>query len=215
MLTVTKIKSVKKIDCDSKRYDIEVEKNHNFFANSILVHNCSATYYITEVKKWGFKKLVFGVCSRNIAVGKGNNNYWNVAQKYDLQKKILALKKNKLVIQGEIAGGKIQGNKYKIEGLELFVFNVIENGRRYSLDEMVKFCDQMGLKTVPIIQRDWRIFFDVQAQEAVKRVVDMSIGKSVLYDVQREGLVFRLVDDPRVSFKAINPEFLLKFGDGD
>jgi ATP-dependent RNA circularization protein (DNA/RNA ligase family) len=179
------------------------------------VDGSSATFYTVNHKKWGFKKLVFGVCSRNIAVGKGNNNYWNVAQKYDLQKKMLALKKNKLVIQGECAGGKIQGNKYKIEGLELFVFNVIENGRRYTLDEMVKFCDQMGLKTVPIIQRDWRIFFDVQAPEAVKRVVGMSIGKSVLYDVQREGLVFRLVDDPRVSFKAINPEFLLKFGDGD
>lgn len=37
-----KIKSIKKIQNNSKRYDIEVNKNHNFFANNILVHNCSA-----------------------------------------------------------------------------------------------------------------------------------------------------------------------------
>ena len=36
-----KIKSIKKIENDSKRYDIETLKNHNFFANNILVHNSS------------------------------------------------------------------------------------------------------------------------------------------------------------------------------
>ena len=34
-----KIKSITKIKSDAKRYDIEVEKNHNFYANNILVHN--------------------------------------------------------------------------------------------------------------------------------------------------------------------------------
>lgn len=36
-----KIKSITKIKSDAKRYDIEVEKNHNFYANNILVHNSS------------------------------------------------------------------------------------------------------------------------------------------------------------------------------
>lgn len=36
-----KIKSIKKIDNTSKKYDISVKKNNNFFANGILVHNCS------------------------------------------------------------------------------------------------------------------------------------------------------------------------------
>lgn len=40
-MKVEKIKSIKKIINNSKRYDIEVEKNHNFFANNILVHNCT------------------------------------------------------------------------------------------------------------------------------------------------------------------------------
>ena len=40
MITETiKIHSIKKIQSRSKRYDIQTEKYHNFFANNILVHN--------------------------------------------------------------------------------------------------------------------------------------------------------------------------------
>lgn len=38
-MELVKIKKIRKIKSDSKRYDIETEKNHNFFANKILVHN--------------------------------------------------------------------------------------------------------------------------------------------------------------------------------
>lgn len=34
-----KISNIKKIYCNSKRYDIQTKNNHNFFANNILVHN--------------------------------------------------------------------------------------------------------------------------------------------------------------------------------
>jgi hypothetical protein len=40
-----KIKSIKKIDHQSKRYDIQVKNNSNFFANNVLVHNSLATIY--------------------------------------------------------------------------------------------------------------------------------------------------------------------------
>lgn len=36
-----KIKKITKITNNSKKYDIEVKNNHNFFANGILVHNCT------------------------------------------------------------------------------------------------------------------------------------------------------------------------------
>lgn len=34
------IKSIKKLDKSFDKYDLEIEDNHNFFANNILVHNC-------------------------------------------------------------------------------------------------------------------------------------------------------------------------------
>ena len=47
-MKVSTIKSIKKIENNSKRYDIEVEHNHNFFANDILVHNCQTRWCFTK-----------------------------------------------------------------------------------------------------------------------------------------------------------------------
>ena len=35
-----RIKSIKELNKSFDKYDLEVEDNHNFFANNILVHNC-------------------------------------------------------------------------------------------------------------------------------------------------------------------------------
>ncbi|MCK9417405.1 hypothetical protein M0Q97_12265 [Candidatus Dojkabacteria bacterium] len=56
-----KIKSIKKIENISKRYDIEVETNHNFFANGVLVHNSSITNFF-KIEPEGTR---IGICSRN------------------------------------------------------------------------------------------------------------------------------------------------------
>jgi len=48
-------------------------------------------------------------------------------------------------------------------------------------------------------------------KDITQSIINMSDAKSVLYDVPREGLVWRLIDNPTISFKAINPNFLLKF----
>ena len=77
-----KIKSIKKINHESKRYDIGVDKVHNFYANDILVHNCQnltkeyegwkdMTFYVTEKldgssSTFYLNNGVFGVCSRNL-----------------------------------------------------------------------------------------------------------------------------------------------------
>ena len=51
MPKINKIKSIKNIESDSKKYDITIDKYHNFFANNILVHNCqSAMSLLDEMK---------------------------------------------------------------------------------------------------------------------------------------------------------------------
>src|SRR3989304_2634754 len=47
-----KIKEIKKIESFSKRYDIQTEKHHNFFANNILVHNSLGILYWLNDKPW-------------------------------------------------------------------------------------------------------------------------------------------------------------------
>jgi len=40
-MQTVKIKSIKKLDKSYDRYDLRIEKTHNFFANGILIHNTS------------------------------------------------------------------------------------------------------------------------------------------------------------------------------
>ncbi|HEY9839701.1 MAG TPA: hypothetical protein V6D23_04530, partial [Candidatus Obscuribacterales bacterium] len=67
---------------------------------------------------------------------------------------------------------------------------------------------------VPVLETAYRLEAEIPA------LVAKSVGKSVLNpDLQREGIVIRPLSEQitaleslgRVSFKAINPEFLLKY----
>ena len=52
-MKTVKIKSIKRIKSDSKRYDIETRKTHNFFADGILVHNsCINLHYDWHKDTW-------------------------------------------------------------------------------------------------------------------------------------------------------------------
>lgn len=41
IMKILKIKKISKVTYNSPRYDLTISKNHNFFANNILVHNCT------------------------------------------------------------------------------------------------------------------------------------------------------------------------------
>ena len=77
----------------------------------------------------------FRVCSRNLELEDGDNIYWQMAKKYDLQN----LMGEGMVIASEIVGQNIQKNPLKIEGNEIHVFNIKDlNDNSYlSYDDMV------------------------------------------------------------------------------
>lgn len=165
----------------------------------------SVTFYVDKNSMFG--RLRFGVCSRNVPLRRSGNQYWKMADKYNLEK-ILRSLGNQWVIQGEIIGPGIQKNKYKLADFDLAVYNVIDpSGKRYNSAELMAFCTEHGLNYVPYLGEC--MFNDITE---VSDVVKMSIRNSILKtDEPREGVVFRLRSDPTVSFKAINPEFLLKW----
>jgi len=52
-MKIVKIKNIKEIECDSKRYDIQTKETNNFFANGILVHNSLIqVYWDWNNEKW-------------------------------------------------------------------------------------------------------------------------------------------------------------------
>lgn len=166
----------------------------------------------------------FGVCSRNLELYEDEkNSYWKMARQLDLENKLRSLNRN-LSIQGELLGQGIQKNKYKLTGLDFYVFNVfdIDQYRYLDFEEAQNIIKSLYLKSVPIVGE--AKMTDVTVDDLVKLAEgDMKLnaggdGKSLLNrETVREGLVFRPYkeeQDPelgRLSFKVINPKFLLKY----
>jgi hypothetical protein len=70
---------------------------------------------------------------------------------------------------------------------------------------MVNILKEYGIKSVPLL------WYDL-LPKTVDEMVQKSIGRSILNPkINREGIVCRSTVNPGISFKVINPEFLLKF----
>jgi hypothetical protein len=173
----------------------------------------SSTFFVKNVKKGIFTKLIFGVLSRNNWLKTPHDcNWWNMARKYNLEKVLTDYYNEtgrEICIQGECIGPGIQKNKYELKELELRVFNVMDLEENYHFDskEMVVFCEKTGLTPCPILDMNFKL------PETVKEMVDYAEGKSVLNQKTiREGVVIRCIENGEklVSFKAINNNFLLK-----
>jgi hypothetical protein len=155
------------------------------------------------------KKYQFVVCSRNMTTNTKDSLYWRIAKKYNIEE---ILRKNPtLTIQGEQGDTKIQGNKYGITDIRMWVFNIIDHEKKYYYNymETKTFCDKNGLEMVHLIDFGALHTFG----KTVPEIVEFSKGKSTLKDIPREGIVVRCVENGQklLSFKVINPDFLLKF----
>ena len=161
----------------------------------------------------------FHVCGRNWCYKPNDDNsYWKVCEKYDIQKKLCAIRQEtgkNYAVQGEVYGEGIQKNRLQISGQDLAVFNVIDlDGRRYlSFYEFKEFCERLQLQTVPILQI---VKFEWQS---IDELLELAKGKYSSGKPQ-EGIVIRPVHEfysdvlkTRASFKVINNDFLLKGGD--
>jgi RNA ligase (TIGR02306 family) len=160
----------------------------------------------------------FCACSRNWKKTEDDENiYWEMARKYKLAD---ILKGTSLGIQGEIVGPKIQKNRLGLAETDLLVFDLynINSGRYLSLYEMINFCKDNGLQTVPIemIVDSGFDEFDYSLSAWLKRAEGLYIGTNQ----QREGIVVRPVTPTysqvlqgRLSFKVINNLYLLSGGE--
>lgn len=158
----------------------------------------------------------FHVCSRNLNIlDDGKNSLWRVAQALEVEAKLRSLGQN-AALQGEIIGEGIQGNKYKLRGQSVRFFNLmlIDAYRFLDYTELVHQLNSLELSMVPVLEDNYQLEMNIPS------LVKKSIGKSVLNpQLQREGIVIRPLIEQRtalkglgrVSFKAINPEFLLKY----
>jgi hypothetical protein len=192
---------------------------------NLINENLGREFYISE-KVDGCSTTIFthmgdkGICSRNFRLDTKNpyspNDTRNKIVKYfmeDLQKKYERFtSENKCVaLQAELLGPGIQGNKYDLKETDLYVFQIFDTAKRETLPikEALELAAKYGFKWVPILS-----YFTMDKTHDVKYFVNLSQEKSLLNKkTEREGIVIRTTEGRKVSFKAINPKFLLKHED--
>lgn len=161
-----------------------------------------------------YKDGTFGVCSRNLELKESNSKYWAICRKYGLPEKLADLNRN-IALQGELVGEGINGNRQKLYGFDLYIFSGydIDKGEYLTPLQLDDICRSLELKRAPLVAE-----FDLN--HTVDELIELSEGNCGINDCLREGIVVRAalenVYDPKVgrlSFKVINPKYLLKHND--
>lgn len=182
--------------------ELEVWKARDLhFEVTEKIDGSSSTFLLTDENE-------LLVCSRNLNLKEDEtNSFWKIAHANDMRETMIRDGLQGCAVQGELAGEGVQGNKYKLKGQEFFVYDMYSVREGYApmrLRHVAAF--DMGLEHVPVID----INFSIQGH-TVESLLKYAEGKSQLNpSTEREGLVFKCIEDPSISFKAISNLFLLK-----
>jgi RNA ligase (TIGR02306 family) len=190
----------------------------------VLLRHQGKVFYITEkLDGTSFSAFlrdgVFGICSRNLWMDETDetNVLSRVARRFKLDEKLRALRERRgfqPALQAEVIGPGVQKNKYDLKEVTLRVFNVfnIDTGRLVDHAALLDILREVELEGVPQLGT-------LVLDHTVDSLVAFSEGMSMLNSkVQREGVVLRPLTEEydedlggRLSFKVINPRFLLKY----
>ena len=169
------------------------------------------------------------------------NKYVEAVKKYDLLNKLEKFCKERkcnIALQGELLGPGVQGNKYKLQDYDIYFFNAfnIDTQNRLIESSLTQICNYFGLKRVPYFDPvfflksadEWVDFSkgnsilnpDIQRDGIVIRLYNPSdwipARTNNEKDITIPDPVFKggsMLHETTnyLSFKAINPNFLLKF----
>ncbi len=162
---------------------------------------------------------VFGVCSQNLLLDETDESHLfiQLAKRLELGATLVRMRDKygfDPAVQGEVIGHGVQGNKYGLRAVELRVFNLydVSAGRLVDSQRALDLLHEFRLEAVPQLGT-------IVLDHGVDDLIRLSEGVSELNPkVQREGIVLRPNAEEydadvggRLSFKAINPQFLLKY----
>ena len=154
-----------------------------------------------------YKDGEVGVCSRNLELkDDGTSTFWETAKSEGLVEKLIAVGKN-IALQGELIGGNIQGNAYKVDKFQFHLYDIFDiDTQQYLTPENVEGTAlQLNIRHVPVLEQFTT--FDVRMED----LIAYAEGKSVVgAKPEREGLVFKSLTEPGTSFKVISNKWLLK-----
>ena len=177
------------------------------------VDGCSSSF---AARKGKFGKIETWVCSRNVVLTRKSETYYNDNVWYEIYDKyhIEAFLKDFLektraewvYLQGETFGQGVQKRDYSLKSHDFRAFSLCTSHRvRYTYAETKEILDKYNIPTVPIVTTNYIL------PDTIDELIKYASGSSEIDGLPREGIVLRKISDPTVSFKAVDPEFLMKY----
>lgn len=157
------------------------------------------------------KDGVVGVCSRNLELkDDGSSTFWETAKKQGLVDLLEDLYKStgyEYALQGELIGGSIQGNAYKVDGFKFFLYDIFDiKAQEYIAPRIAELTATINhIQHVPVLG------YMKMNGLSIEDLLHDAQGKSqVGAKPEREGVVYKAADGS--SFKVISDKWLLKTG---
>lgn len=158
----------------------------------------------------------FFICGRRFiwdTLDACNSHYFQVRDVFDVENKMKCLGRN-IALQGEIVGGKINGNRLKLKERDFRVFNVYDIDNQSYLDwkGVLDICEYLGIHSVPVVYQGPADHLELSMDAFLELASKQTYTKGDL----AEGIVVKTDDGcgghhhPRVSFKVISNDYLLK-----
>ena len=170
------------------------------------------------MKRKMFGRYDFYVCSRNVVFDKpekecfyDTNVYLEMAEKYDIERKMAKMLKmfpeaEWITLQGETYGGNIQKRDYSTNEHRFAGFNFItSNEGRWNSVRAAKFMAEFNIPWVPILNENYILPDTIEDLRAY-----VHSEPSTVDGIIKEGIVFRS-QDGSMSFKCVDPEYLIKY----
>ena len=184
----------------------------------IATEKLDGTSTTFTMKRKLFGRYEFYVCSRNVVFDKPDkkcfydtNVYLEMAEKYDIEKKMAKMLKmlpnaEWITLQGETYGGNIQKRDYSTNEHRFAGFNFItSNEGRWNSVRAAKFMNEFNIPWVPILDVNYVLPDTIEDLRAY-----VHSEPSTVDGIIKEGIVFRS-QDGSMSFKCVDPEFLIKY----
>ena len=158
-----------------------------------------------------YKDGEVGVCSRNLELkDDGTSTFWETAKAEGLVEKLISIGKN-IALQGELIGGNIQGNAYKVDKFQFHLYDIfdIDKQEYYLPSEAESIAEHMDIRHVPVLNRG--VVTRASDNNTIDNFLQMAEGKSAIgAKPEREGLVFKSLTEPGTSWKVVSNKWLLK-----
>ncbi len=154
----------------------------------------------------------FEVCSRNLSLEKTEtNSFWKIAIAQDIELRMRSAGYFGYAIQGELVGEGIQGNPYKLKGQEFFVFDIycVHEGKYVCSAERYEMARKLNLQHVPLVGTNYTLNGILSIYNIADALKFAERQSYLNIDTEAEGVVFKCIEDPSISFKAISNNFLM------